>query len=540
MSLPHGQFNTAQITISRDQWNSSRGPQKCFVGPREICFGTRNESKEEMSQIAAFTAAKMAANVAAVKAAIDENGGIALDDLEATLRKHAKLISKILKGKLGYNKKRAPHLSMYSVTRKKLSKRVVMPLLCCCQVDVILSCPVCHDVGFKDAEALNIHVNRHFGDTARMDVAQPSASNPTREMEENGRVSKRTSSPSLPASSFAKRRKFENESASGDVRVERALNALRVQRKDHLLSQMQKGSLSYVDYHMQVIHGSRADIIGIDDDYSRTAGLSEMVLGMCKQIDATAQTLIAPHVDHFSVTFHDRGWGCGYRNIQMMWSALNHNPVYQHVLKSVVGIRGADGFNENQIKEAVPSVIRLQELIEKAWEAGYDIDGGLQLGMKLVGGSTWIGATEAYSLFASLGIKCRLIDFWKASGPNRTHPELFSFLERYFTETADPKAPVYLQEHGHSLTISGFQRRRNGRSYAIVFDPGHRAQETMQICRRVRRSAAAKSTPSDEAAAVLSPLFRGINYFKAAQYQLLVPIRVAFSQQEQQRGRGVD
>ncbi|CAG0920719.1 unnamed protein product, partial [Notodromas monacha] len=36
-----------------------------------------------------FTAAKMAANVAAVKAAVDENGGIALNDLEATLRKNA-------------------------------------------------------------------------------------------------------------------------------------------------------------------------------------------------------------------------------------------------------------------------------------------------------------------------------------------------------------------------------------------------------------------------------------------------------------------
>ncbi|CAG0914026.1 unnamed protein product [Notodromas monacha] len=57
------------------------------------------------SSTAAFTAAKMAANVAAVKAAVDENGGIALDDLEATLRKNAKLISKILREKLGCNKK---------------------------------------------------------------------------------------------------------------------------------------------------------------------------------------------------------------------------------------------------------------------------------------------------------------------------------------------------------------------------------------------------------------------------------------------------
>ncbi|CAG0922697.1 unnamed protein product, partial [Notodromas monacha] len=50
-----------------------------------------------------------AATLVAVKAAVNENGGIALDDLEATLRKNAKLILKSLRGKLGYNKKRSPH-----------------------------------------------------------------------------------------------------------------------------------------------------------------------------------------------------------------------------------------------------------------------------------------------------------------------------------------------------------------------------------------------------------------------------------------------
>ncbi|CAG0920237.1 unnamed protein product [Notodromas monacha] len=69
------------------------------------------------SSTAAFTAAKMANNVEAVKAAFDENGGIALDDMEATLRKNAKLILKILRGKLGYNKKRAPHFLTWQLTQ---------------------------------------------------------------------------------------------------------------------------------------------------------------------------------------------------------------------------------------------------------------------------------------------------------------------------------------------------------------------------------------------------------------------------------------
>ncbi|CAG0922351.1 unnamed protein product [Notodromas monacha] len=59
------------------------------------------------SSISAFTAAKMATNVAAVMAAIDENCGMGLDDLEATLRKNAELISEILRESRATTKKGA-------------------------------------------------------------------------------------------------------------------------------------------------------------------------------------------------------------------------------------------------------------------------------------------------------------------------------------------------------------------------------------------------------------------------------------------------
>ncbi|CAG0922875.1 unnamed protein product, partial [Notodromas monacha] len=57
------------------------------------------------SSTAVFTAAKVVANVAAVKAAVDENGGIAFNDLEATSGMNTMLISRILRQKQGYNKK---------------------------------------------------------------------------------------------------------------------------------------------------------------------------------------------------------------------------------------------------------------------------------------------------------------------------------------------------------------------------------------------------------------------------------------------------
>ncbi|CAG0918983.1 unnamed protein product [Notodromas monacha] len=73
-----------------------------------------------LSQILPHGAAFTASNVAAV----DENGGIALDDLEAALRKNVKLNSKILRGKLGCNKKKGASSFEW---RAKLCQEMMFP-----------------------------------------------------------------------------------------------------------------------------------------------------------------------------------------------------------------------------------------------------------------------------------------------------------------------------------------------------------------------------------------------------------------------------
>jgi len=50
----------------------------------------------------------------------------------------------------------------------------------------------------------------------------------------------------------------------------------------------------------------------------------------------------------------------------------------------------------------MPSVYKLQQLIERAWSAGFDEAGCRQLGGKLVGTRKWIGATEIYALLTFL------------------------------------------------------------------------------------------------------------------------------------------
>jgi len=53
----------------------------------------------------------------------------------------------------------------------------------------------------------------------------------------------------------------------------------------------------------------------------------------------------------------------------------------------------------------MPSVLRLQQLIEHAWAAGFDEAGCRQLSGKLVDTRKWIGATEIYAMLSFLGVR---------------------------------------------------------------------------------------------------------------------------------------
>ena len=53
----------------------------------------------------------------------------------------------------------------------------------------------------------------------------------------------------------------------------------------------------------------------------------------------------------------------------------------------------------------VPSIPRVQSLIEEAWKEGLDPQGASHFNQRLQGTRAWIGATEMYSLLTSLGIR---------------------------------------------------------------------------------------------------------------------------------------
>ncbi|KAJ1948858.1 hypothetical protein FBU59_001402 [Linderina macrospora] len=154
----------------------------------------------------------------------------------------------------------------------------------------------------------------------------------------------------------------------------------------------------------------------------------------------------------FNSTAMDCTYSCGYRNCQMLLSAVIAQPSHPN-----------HGITE------IPSVRELQELLESAWRQGFDRDGAEQLGHRVVDTRKWIGTTEIYCILAQLGIRSRIVDFHRPTGPGNSHTALFSWISQHF---AHSKLPLYLQHQGHSRTVVGVEFAANT---LLVFDPNKNA-----------------------------------------------------------------
>eukprot|EP00053_Salpingoeca_punica_P011135 m.99664 g.99664 ORF g.99664 m.99664 type:complete len:463 (-) comp15594_c0_seq3:132-1520(-) len=179
--------------------------------------------------------------------------------------------------------------------------------------------------------------------------------------------------------------------------------------------------------------------------------------------------LCARPVVHYCSNKFDRGWGCGYRNIQMLLSHLVSDPAYRALLHRGVGL--------------APTVVDLQAAIEKAWAQGWDRLGCNQLGGRLQQTRKWIGACECAALLRSQGIDARVVDFYAKGQQNEAHLGLVEWVWRHFNPSdsalsardvvvaSSQRPPLYFQHQGHSRTIVGIERRSNGENFLLILDP---------------------------------------------------------------------
>lgn len=114
--------------------------------------------------------------------------------------------------------------------------------------------------------------------------------------------------------------------------------------------------------------------------------------------------VISGAIEHFESTEGvDLGWGCGWRNIQMLCSyLLSEDAEVREVLF------GSAGF--------VPDISALQAWLEIAWAKGFDVAGGEYFNWKIWRTNKWIGTTEGAALLRSFGVRAQIVDFQATGG----------------------------------------------------------------------------------------------------------------------------
>jgi hypothetical protein len=82
------------------------------------------------------------------------------------------------------------------------------------------------------------------------------------------------------------------------------------------------GEMSVADYYERTLDLRAAESCGIDDGSSVTRSIVPRVRAMSTTAPNVVRTLLCTCVDHYASSYGDRGWGCGYRNTQMLISSL--------------------------------------------------------------------------------------------------------------------------------------------------------------------------------------------------------------------------
>ncbi|XP_046436198.1 zinc finger-containing ubiquitin peptidase 1-like isoform X1 [Neodiprion fabricii] len=364
------------------------------------------------------------------------------------------------------------------------------------------TCPVCLSTSFTNSDELTAHIEEHFN--------KKSAPSP---------VTPDISSDRLLAKDMERREKEVRR-----LREQREFEMLRAQYgmdnqgnfREQSVTNMQRavyaGEMSVADYYERQIELRVAESSGIDDGSSCTRGLVPKVRAVSQACSNVVTTLMCSTVDHYGSTYGDKGWGCGYRNMQMLISSLlQHTGFNDLVYKAWGSGVGSSSTTDCPSRSAMPSISRLQTIVEWAWAQGFDIQGAEQLGSKLVNTRKWIGATEVVTLLSSLRIRCQLIDFHIPTSSDGGHPEMFNWVLQYFHKTEEFKPPLYLQHQGHSRTIMGVEQLRDGSITMLVLDPSHSPSQMSQFSstssapgamRLVRKSAAAMKARQYQVVAV--------------------------------------
>ncbi|KAF4103036.1 zinc finger-containing ubiquitin peptidase 1 isoform X2 [Onychostoma macrolepis] len=319
-------------------------------------------------------------------------------------------------------------------------------------------CPMC-SLSCSSSSSLQEHVELHL-EYGSASATGHSSEDLTlaRKLQEEEEQKWREAATRREAEDFKKLQKQFGLDNSGGYRKQMERNMERA---------VSRGQMVPAEFHKKKAEMLESLASGVDDGRSKTSGLMGALYRYYQRNTSDCAHLwLCAETDHYSSSEGDKGWGCGYRNFQMLLSSLHRMEQYK------------------LLPVSVPSIPRVQALIEEAWGQGADPQGASHFNLRLQGTRAWIGATEIYAVLTSLSVKARIVDFHKHTGPGDTHPRLFEWVKQYFSHSASrgarlpPKIvqttlpPIYLQHQGHSRSIVGVEQKVNGNLCLLLFDPG--------------------------------------------------------------------
>lgn len=263
--------------------------------------------------------------------------------------------------------------------------------------------------------------------------------------------------------------------------------------------------------------GEPLSLCYLSADVSETAVVTEGLVPLLYRFTSPGLVTCASQSPILHLQQTDK-WSCGFRNVQMMLSALlpqlvqENHPYFSNLPHSLQPHPGSPRLIP------IPSLRQVQTLLEDSWRNGFDKIGAEHFGYAIVGTNPRIGAVEVSSLFSYLSIDSVVVQFIKCHasrallGPfcwnyfasnheNSTSPcseRAANLLQRATSLPLEPRAapvnsdgnegpllPLYLQWTGHSVTIVGVERK-GGELWLLVFDPAKEGGKLQQSLRASR------------------------------------------------------
>ena len=186
-------------------------------------------------------------------------------------------------------------------------------------------------------------------------------------------------------------------------------------------------------------------------------------------------------------------------------------------------INGVNFKGHRHFEGKIPSVFKIQDFIERAWDHGINSAGRLETG-GIKGTRKYIGTPEALAMFRVLEIPCDAQGF-KHREPGKSESLLLEEVETYFQSgVQDPTQrvrlthlpPIYFQHAGHSMTIIGLEKSKTGAKNLLVFDPMFKdPSNILKLVGRVNPQKLESGVKLvGDADAALKPYRRGNKYLK--------------------------